>query len=112
MMNLDSIPEAVWTKLAKAALSASKKNLNVKQSVDNLFSTTYENWSRRLGAVRDTLALKAPAGRAQTHRKDDSLGGVCFQQNNGDNEPILTWVEKLPLRSRCQFVVWRGAGMV
>lgn len=132
-MNLSSIPDEVWQKLAQAAIQAAEKKLSVKGYVRNYFykhiystfskaQTSYTpnledevdaGWEQLAVEWEKIAATKAPIGK---QLGDDSVGKAKVQGSTAPDQvsKVRLW-EKYNDKGRgdrFQFVVSMGGGMV
>lgn len=123
-MNLSSIPDAVWSKLSKEAMS---KDPNVR---DLFYSHIYSKWSEGQVQYNQNMVDEVDAGWDELVEewdkielskkdlgaalKDDSVGSAHIQGKGGPSSKIRLWEKynKKARGDRFQFVVSEGGGMV
>ena len=123
-MNLESIPEDVWTKLTAAAMA------DINSVRNTLYNDIYAKWSEGKVSYHDNLAEETDAGWPELvvewkkiegaggslggQLDDDSVGGAHVQGGDGPDSGVRLW-EKYNGKARgdrFQFVVTEGGGMV
>lgn len=132
-MNLKTIPDPVWDKLAAAAIQARRARASVRSAVDNMFYThIYETWSQdkvkykpnMRGSmdggwskmVREWWRIQNTPGGIRAALGDDSYGQAGLQIDRGADALKMARLWEIynnrTIVSRFQFVVSSGGGIV
>ena len=132
-MNLKTIPDPVWDKLAAAAIQARRTRASVRSAVDNMFYThIYETWSQDKVKYKPNMPGSMDGGWSKMVREwwriqntpggigsalgDDSYGQAGLQIDRGADALKMARLWEIynnrTIVSRFQFVVSSGAGIV